>query len=100
MRIPRVNPVGVVEYPEEQALASDGTFADDESLADDEPLAGDSVEPRRFSGLQRTLASALLTFFFLATVASSILSVGAYCLTSDGGDTRALQESIQQLKGE
>ena len=32
-------------------------------------------------------------FFFLATVLGSVLSGGAYCLTSQGGDTRALHDS-------
>ena len=32
----------------------------------------------------------MLTFFAIATLSTSILSVGAYCLTSDGGDTRSL----------
>ncbi len=35
-------------------------------------------------------------FFFTATIVTSVLSIGAYCLTSDGDDTRALQESVRQ----
>ncbi len=72
METPRVNPVGVVEYPEDY-----------------------EADPRRFSRRQRFFASTLLLFFFTATIVTSVLSIGAYCLTSDGGDTRALQESVR-----
>ncbi len=76
MNIPRVNPVGLVELPDDY-----------------------EVEPRRFSRRQRFAVGLLLFFFFAATVGTSIVSVGAYCLTSDGGDARALQESVERLAG-
>ena len=43
----------------------------------------------------RVLASLMLGFFFAATVVTGALSLGAYCLTSDGGDTRALRAGIE-----
>lgn len=72
MKTPRVNPVGIVEYPDDHA-----------------------GEPRRFSPRQRVFVGLLLLFFAAATIGTSILSIGAYCLTS-GGDTRVLVESIEQ----
>ena len=74
METPHVNPVGLLQTPEDYAASR-----------------------RRASRPQRLLASALLLFFFLATVASSVLSAGAYCLTSDGGDTRALAAGVERL---
>ncbi|MEM7356989.1 MAG: hypothetical protein AAF657_39610 [Acidobacteriota bacterium] len=75
-RVPHVNPVGIVEYPDDYAGS-----------------------PRRFSSRQRLFVGLLLFFFAAATIGTSILSIGAYCLTSDGGDTRALQEGIERLVG-
>ncbi len=83
MEIPRVNPVGVVEYPEDY-------FPEDYFPEDAE------ADHRRFSRRQRFFASTLILFFFTATIVTSVLSIGAYCLTSDGGDTRALQESVRR----
>ncbi len=70
LELPTVNPVGVLERP-----------------------AGVGGEPLPRPLWLRLLALLFLTFFFFATVLSSILSSGAYCLTSDGGDTRALHSS-------
>ncbi len=75
MDTPRINPVGIVEYPDDY-----------------------ESRPWGFSRPLRVFASLLLAFFFGATVVTGALSVGAYCLTSDGGDTRALREGIQRLK--
>ena len=72
METPRVNPVGLVEVPD-----------DYEAL------------PRRFSSGQRLFAGLVLLLFFAATVGTSIVSLGAYCLTSDSGDVRALAESVR-----
>lgn len=68
MEPPRVNPVGLLERPDELGSAA----------------------PRRFPRPVRALALALLAVFLLATVATSVVSLGTYCLTTDGGDTRAL----------
>lgn len=67
---PRVNAVGIVEY------------ADDTGSA-----------PRTFSPAQRLAVWIFLAFFFVATVGTTVLSLGAYCLTSHGADTRALHAS-------
>jgi hypothetical protein len=67
MEIPRVNPVGLVEQPEEL-----------------------SASPRRFSRGQRLLAGLFVALFLLVTVASTVVSLGRYCLTTDAADTRAL----------
>lgn len=67
---PRVNPVGVVEYAD-----------------------GSQQGPREFGRAGRLVVWAFLTFFAVATLGTSILSLGAYCLTSDGADTRALHEA-------
>ena len=71
MDTPRVNPVGLLETPADLATA-----------------------PRRFSGGARVLAAALLLAFATATVATTVASLGAYCLTSEGGDVRTLPASF------
>ena len=38
----------------------------------------------------RLVASALVVAFLFVTVVTTVRSLGAYCLTSDGGDTRRL----------
>lgn len=50
-------------------------------------------QPRSYSQPMRLAALLFLLFFGAVTVASTVLSLGAYCLTSDGGDIRALQSS-------
>ncbi len=67
--LPRVNPVGIVE-----GGVSGG-------------------ETRSYSRGQRSIALAFLLFFFVATVVTSALSIGAYCLSTQGSDTRALHAS-------
>ena len=67
MRPPRINPVGLVEYPE--------TF---------------SASPRRAPVWLRVLAAAMLLVFAFVVVSTTIASGGGYCLTSHGGDTRTL----------
>lgn len=65
---PRVNPVGLLVPP-------------------DEP----SASPRRFSRAQRLLAGLFVALFLLVTVATTVVSLGRYCLTTDAADTRALR---------
>ncbi len=77
METPRVNPVGLVEVPEDY-----------------------EASPRRFSGATRLFAGVFLLLFAAATLGTSIISLGAYCLTSDGGNTRALEESVQRWRAE
>ena len=67
MEPPRVNPIGLLESP------TDFT-----------------ASPRRFSRPLRLLAGALLAIFLVATVVSSVVSLGRYCLTTDAADTRML----------
>lgn len=70
METPSVNAVGLVEYPDDY-----------------------TASPRSYSPVLRHTALLFLLFFATVTVASTVLSLGAYCLTSDGGDTRALRSS-------
>jgi hypothetical protein len=65
--LPRVSPVGILERPE-----------------------GFTVTPRRFSPGMRALCLALLLAFALVTVATTVASLGAYCLTTEPGDVRTL----------
>lgn len=67
MEPPRVNPIGILETaPEFTAV------------------------PRRYSGRLRLLAVLLLALFFAATVVTTVISLGQYCLTTDAANTRAL----------
>lgn len=70
MEPPRVNPVGILE-----------TAPEFESL------------PRRYSRRLRVLAALLLALFFAATVVTTVISLGRYCLTTDAANTRALPGS-------
>ena len=67
---PSPNAVGVLEYPE-----------------------GYEASPRTYSRGLRWGALFFLALFFGVTVITSAISLGAYCLTSDGGDGRALWSS-------
>lgn len=66
MEVPYVNAVGVTVRPAEYSRRI----------------------RRRPLGL-RILAAALVLVFGLAVVVTTVISVGTYCLTSDGGDTRS-----------
>jgi hypothetical protein len=66
--LPRVSPIGILESPPDFA-----------------------VSPRRFSRPLRLFAGLLLALFLAATLASSVVSLGRYCLTTDGADARALR---------
>ncbi|MEM9598705.1 MAG: hypothetical protein AAGD06_30845 [Acidobacteriota bacterium] len=69
---PRVNPVGLVEYAD-----------------------GSTHGPRPARGSRRLVVWLFLVFFAVAALGTSILSVGAYCLTSHGADTRALHSAFE-----
>jgi hypothetical protein len=66
-RLPRVNPIGLFESPPDFHAG-----------------------PRRFSRRSRLLAAGLLLLFLGATLVTTTVSLGRYCLTSDAADTRAL----------
>ena len=70
---PRVNPVGLLVPPDEA-----------------------SGPPRRFSRAQRLLAGLFVALFLLVTVATTVVSLGRYCLTTDAADTRALRTTSAQ----
>jgi hypothetical protein len=67
MKAPYVNAVGLTEYPQEF-----------------------SGRARRVSLRLRLLAAMLIFVFGFVVVSTSVISIGNYCLTSDGGDTRDL----------
>ena len=75
MRLPRVDPVGILEWPEEASSA-----------------------PRHFSRRVRAFAALLLALFALMTIATSSASLGAYCLTTEPGDVRALPAATQAAR--
>ncbi len=56
-------------------------------------------ENQRYSRKQRVVAGVLVTFFFLVAVVTTALSLGTYCLTTDGADTRALSKTVRSLFG-
>lgn len=62
MRVPHVNPVGLVEHP-----------------------TGYTGTPRVHSAGARLAAAVLLALFAAVGVASTVYSLGAYCLTSHAG---------------
>lgn len=66
-RLPRVNPVGVVEYPADY----EGT-------------------PRRISPGMRLGVILVLVVFLATAVVTTVASLGAYCLTTDGGNLKGL----------
>ncbi len=67
MKVPNVNPVGLVERPDEF-----------------------TPPPRTYPRWQRWTVVAVLVIFAAVTLISTGASLGGYCLTTDGGDTRAL----------
>jgi hypothetical protein len=67
MDMPRIDPVGLLEKPAET-----------------------QESPRRFSLRLRLLAGLFVVLFLLVTVATTVTSLGRYCLTTDAADTRAL----------
>lgn len=69
---PSVDPVGVVRFPE-----------------------GYSGQPRTFSRLTRGISIMLLLTFLATVVVTTAVSLGQYCLTTHGGDQRALNAHLQ-----
>jgi len=67
MDVPRISPVGVPEFPPSY-----------------------SASRRHIPLPLRILAAALALVFAFVVVTTTVVSVGSYCLTSDGGDTRML----------
>lgn len=45
---------------------------------------------RRSSATRRLLVACITVLFLVASLAATVLSLGAYCLTTHGGDTRRL----------
>lgn len=78
-RMARVNPVGILEVPAGPA---------GEPEPDEAPEEGGGR--RRVPGRVRFAALVLLALFAFVTVATTVASLGAYCLTTDGGDLREL----------
>lgn len=62
VQIPRVNPVGIVEH-----------------------AAGWSVSPRAYAAGVRLAAAIVLGAFLVVGAATTVHSLGAYCLTSHAG---------------
>jgi hypothetical protein len=73
-RIPTVNPVGIVEYPK-----------------------GYTGRPRGFSPVLRAFALFFLLLFFTGTVITTAVTLGEYCLTTHGGDIRALVRWVEGM---
>ena len=71
MEIPRVDPIGILERPAE------------------------SAERRPASRRARVLAAILLALFTFATVVTTVVSAGAYCLTTEPGDVRTLPQAFR-----
>jgi hypothetical protein len=75
MDLPRTNPVGLPEVP-----------------------ASFVMSPRAYPRRVRILAGLLLGAFVAVVSVTTAVSLGAYCLTSDTVDTRALPDAY--LRGE
>ena len=75
MELPRTSPVGVSEVP-----------------------ASFTMTPREYPTGVRLLAGLILGAFLAVVSVTTAVSLGAYCLTSDTVDTRALPEAY--LRGE
>lgn len=68
MEPPRVNPIGILETGPDFVSS-----------------------PRRYSLRLRLLTGLLLALFFGATVVTTVVSLGRYCLTTDAANTRDLR---------
>ncbi len=73
MKLPRVNPVGIVEVPSEY-----------------------EAQPRQFSAAWRWASMTILVAFVLAMLVTTVASLGRYCLTSDGGNVQNLSLSSEK----
>ena len=71
--IPRVDAIGIVQYP-----------------------AGYSAAPRQYAPSLRVVATAVLIIFALVVVVTTGVSFGQYCLTSDGGDWSQLTPWLER----
>ena len=90
--VPKVDAVGVLTYADWDSLGpADPHWPTEESMEDGTAESSHSAS----SPVLRSAVWTLLFFFALATMGTAILSAGAYCLTSQGADTRALHEAIQ-----
>jgi len=69
MELPRVNPVGLTEIP-----------------------PGFQVRRRRYSLIARVVATAVLALFILVATVTTVVSLGSYCLTSDGSNASGLSQ--------
>ncbi|MCA9517188.1 MAG: hypothetical protein KC635_19740 [Myxococcales bacterium] len=67
LALPTVDAVGVVRYPD-----------------------GWRASPRPASPLRRAFATALLALFAGATIVGTVVSLGRYCVTTDGANASAL----------
>lgn len=67
MDLPRVNPIGIVELPEDY-----------------------QATPRRWPAPLRWAATVILATFVLVTLTTTVVSLGQYCLTTDGGNVQHL----------
>ena len=70
MELPRVNPIGLTEIP-----------------------PGFQARRRRYSLTARMVATAVIIVFTLVVTVTTVVSLGSYCLTSDGSNTSGLPQS-------
>lgn len=70
MEFPRVNPIGLTEIP-----------------------PGIQARRRRYSLIACVVATAVLTVFILVVTVTTVVSLGSYCLTSDGSNISGLPQS-------
>jgi hypothetical protein len=70
MELPRLNPIGLTEIP-----------------------PGLQARRRRYSRTARVVATAMVAVFALVVTVTTVVSLGAYCLTSDGSNTSGLPQS-------
>ena len=73
IKLPRVDPTGIVTYP-----------------------SGFAPSGRPHRPLVRVAAALMLMVFVIVVVATTVLSLGRYCLTSDGNNTRALDNEFSR----
>jgi hypothetical protein len=69
MELPRVSPVGLTEIP-----------------------PGFRARRRRYSLMARVVATAVLALFALVATVTTVVSLGSYCLTSDGSNASGLPQ--------
>jgi hypothetical protein len=57
-------------------------------------IQGPDTGRRSPDGRRRFMVRIVIVAFGVATVTTSVFSLGAYCLTTDGGDFRQIQSSV------